>query len=39
MLKQKSDALAAFKRFEAIAKNGKEMKIKCLRTDRGGKFR
>lgn len=39
ILKQKFDALVAFKRFKVLPENDKETKIKCLRTDRGDEFK
>lgn len=38
MLKQKSEALGAFKRFKVLAENEAQTTIKVLRTDRGGEF-
>ena len=38
MLKQKSDALEAFKRFQVAAELESSLKIKTLRTDHGGEF-
>lgn len=38
LLKHKSDALSAFKKFKALAEVEKDLKIKCLQTDRGGEF-
>ncbi|CAJ2658399.1 unnamed protein product [Trifolium pratense] len=37
-LKEKSSALAVFKRFKALVENESNQSIKCLRTDRGGEF-
>ena len=36
--KEKSDALEQFKRFKSMAEVEKEVKIKCIRSDRGGEF-
>ena len=38
LLKEKSKALEQFKTFKFMAKAEKEVKIKCVRSDRGGKF-
>ena len=38
MLKCKSDVFEAFKRFKNLAEIEKGMKIKSLRSDRGGEF-
>lgn len=38
LLKNKDDALEAFKKFRAQVENSPERKIKTLRTDRGGEF-
>ena len=38
LLKEKSEALEQFKRFKSMAKAEKEVKIKCVRSDRGGEF-
>lgn len=38
MLKQKSEALAAFKKFKMLVENEAMETIKVLRTDRGGEF-
>ena len=35
LLKEKSEALYHFKRFKSIAKFENEVKIKCVRSDRG----
>ena len=36
LLKENSEALEQFKRFKSMAKAEKEVKIKCIRSDRGG---
>lgn len=38
MLKEKSDAFNAFKKFKSVVENECDSKIKTLRTDRGGEF-
>lgn len=38
MLKQKSEAFSAFKKFKLIVENRVNQKIKIFRTDRGGEF-
>ena len=38
LLRQKSDAFTAFKNFKSLAEVEKGVKIKMLRTDRGGEF-
>ena len=38
MLKTKDEALDSFKKFKALVENGREEKVKVLRTDRGGEF-
>lgn len=38
MLKQKNEALAAFKKFKLLVENEISESIKALRTDRGGEF-
>ena len=38
MLQKKSDAFEAFKRFKTLAETEKGVKLKALRTDRGGEF-
>lgn len=38
MLKQKSDALAAFKKFKTLVENETKATITVFRTDRGGEF-
>ena len=38
MLQQKSDAFEAFKRFKTLAETEKGVKLRALRTDRGGEF-
>ena len=38
LLKEKSEALEQFKRFKSMAEAKKEVKIKCIRSDRGGEF-
>ena len=38
MLRQKSDALEAFQRFQVVAESESSLKIKTLRTDHGGEF-
>ena len=38
MLKEKSKALERFIKFKSIAEVEKEVKIKCVRSDRGGEF-
>ena len=38
MLQHKSDACEAFKKFKALAETEKGVKLKALRTDRGGEF-
>ena len=38
LLKEKSEALEQFKRFKSMAEAEKEVKIKCVRSDRGGEF-
>lgn len=38
LLRSKSDAFGAFKRFRALVEDGSERKVKMLRTDRGGEF-
>ena len=38
MLQQKSDAFEAFNRFKTLAEIEKGVKIKTLRSDRGGEF-
>ena len=38
LLKEKSSAFEAFKKFKALVENGTEKSIKILRTDRGGEF-
>ena len=38
MLQHKSDALEAFKKLKALAETEKGVKLKALRTDRGGEF-
>lgn len=38
LLRNKSDAFGAFKRFRALVEDGPERKVKMLRTDRGGEF-
>ena len=38
MLKNKDEALNAFKKFKAIVEVETEKKVKALRTDRGGEF-
>ena len=38
LLKEKSEALEQFKRFKSMAEAEKEVKIKCIRSDRGGEF-
>ena len=38
MLQCKSDAFEAFKHFKSLAETEKELKIKTLRSDRGGEF-
>lgn len=37
-LKEKSEALEKFKVFKVLVENGKDLKIKCLRSDNGGEF-
>jgi len=37
-IKFKSEVFECFKNFKALVENEKELKIKCLRTDRGGEF-
>ena len=36
LLKEKSEALEQFKRFKSMAEAEKEVKIKCVRSDREG---
>ena len=38
LLKEESEALEQFKKFKFMEKVEKEVKIKCLRSDRGGEF-
>ena len=38
LLKEKSEALEQFKKFKSIAEAEKEVKIKSIRSDRGGEF-
>lgn len=38
LLKTKNEAFGTFKKFRALVEDGKERKIKVLRTDRGGEF-
>ena len=38
LLKKKSEALEQFKKFKSIAEAEKEVKIKSMRSDRGGEF-
>ena len=38
LLKEKSEALEQFKRFKSMAEAEKEVKIKCIMSDRGGEF-
>lgn len=38
MLKQKLEVLTHFKKFKCLAEAEKGMKIKCLKSDRGGEF-
>ena len=38
MLQHKSDVFEAFKKFKAVAETEKGVKLKALRTDRGGEF-
>lgn len=38
MIKNKNDALDAFKKFRLLVEDGLEKKIRILRTDRGGEF-
>ena len=38
LLKEKSQALEQFKKFKSIAEAKKEVKIKSIRSDRGGEF-
>lgn len=38
LLKEKSSAFDAFKKFKSLVENRSELKIKMLRTDRGGEF-
>lgn len=38
LLKTKNEAFGAFKKFKAMVEDGKERRIKVLRTDRGGEF-
>ena len=38
LLKEKSEAVEQFKRFKSMAEAEKEVKIKCVRSDRGGEF-
>ena len=38
LLKEKSEALSMFKKFKAMVENRTELRIKMLRTDRGGEF-
>lgn len=38
LLKEKSEAFSAFKKFRALVETGTERKIKVFRTDRGGEF-
>ena len=38
LLKEKSEALDQFKKFKSIAKAEKEVKIECIRGNRGGEF-
>lgn len=38
MLKNKSEAFAVFKKFQALVENRPDRKIKVLRSDRGGEF-
>ena len=38
LLKEKSEALEQFKRFKSMAEPEKGVKIKCIRSDRGGEF-
>jgi transposase InsO family protein len=37
-LKEKSEALDTFKSFKALVENESDLRIKCLRSDRGGEF-
>ena len=38
MIKEKGEALCAFKKFKRLIENGSDPKLKILRTDRGGVF-
>ena len=38
LLKEKSEALEQFEKFKSIAETEKEVKIKCVRSDRGGEL-
>ena len=38
LLKEKSEALEQFKKFKSIAKANKEVRLKNIRSDRGGEF-
>ena len=38
LLKEKSESLEQFKRFKSMAEAEKGVKIKCIRSDRGGEF-
>ena len=38
LLKEKSEALEQFKKFKSLAEAEKEVKIKCIGSDRGGEF-
>jgi hypothetical protein len=37
-LKEKSEAFEKFKAFKALVEKETDLKIKCLRSDRGGEF-
>jgi transposase InsO family protein len=37
-LKEKSEAFEKFKSFKSLVENDIDLKIKCLRSDRGGEF-
>ena len=38
LLKSKAEAFEAFKKFKNLSEAKKNVKLKCLRTDRGGEF-
>lgn len=38
MLKNKNEAFSFFKKLRALLEDGKERKIKVMRTDKGGEF-